>query len=522
MHTNSALKADRFRPVSMSDFLTYAKSMAWLCELPLQRAQEMLSRIYGYSGLHELQQTMKRPGEAGPFMHQWSQDALIPSTVGGQMYFSDPDLGGNRLYRMWDIVAAEKGFDRGSLPARLLRVTDLLLFDPPAQQREAYRQLRAILDVIDGNESLSHDRLPTEYAYLEEGRGGKYLAFTELGQNVFNAAMELVPDRAGRVIGGRSYEECTGKLEEIILRHPSNPWPRAIFICGYADYYFQGGWANKLHVHRDSGFDLDPAPGFEQHRVINAQSLLQDAQASIALFEELYGSHKGEAPDHRSYQPGADTFYWPAVLYFGGLIALNAGQPRLAKNWLALNHKLCHDDNFGARFYLAVIALNDGKPKVRPLFNNRDAWANILIAAEAARAGKYNEAAKLYGDAVADTWASIEAFAGYWKEARNCRVSSNIGTPAHLKELMVRTEPFWTSHPKAYAFFEAMAKNKELRQAALALHQHKSASFGSALREGVAYVYEMEEQRKRLDTEMKAVAVLAGANALATLGMPAQ
>ncbi len=57
----------RFRPESLSHFKEVAKNMAWLLERPVQKCQEDLARIWGYSGLHELQQVLKRPGPAGPF-----------------------------------------------------------------------------------------------------------------------------------------------------------------------------------------------------------------------------------------------------------------------------------------------------------------------------------------------------------------------------------------------------------------------------------------------------------------------
>jgi hypothetical protein len=59
--------AGRFRPESGAYFKEVAKNMAWLLDRPLQKCQEDLARIYGYSGLHELQEVLKRPGISGPF-----------------------------------------------------------------------------------------------------------------------------------------------------------------------------------------------------------------------------------------------------------------------------------------------------------------------------------------------------------------------------------------------------------------------------------------------------------------------
>lgn len=57
----------RFRPASEEDFFSYAKNLAWLRRLPLQASQELLARIYGYPGTHELRAVLRGPGEPGPF-----------------------------------------------------------------------------------------------------------------------------------------------------------------------------------------------------------------------------------------------------------------------------------------------------------------------------------------------------------------------------------------------------------------------------------------------------------------------
>lgn len=62
----------RFRPESISHFKEVAKNMAWLLERPVQKCQEDLARIYGYSGLHELQQVLKKPGPPGPFAPRYN------------------------------------------------------------------------------------------------------------------------------------------------------------------------------------------------------------------------------------------------------------------------------------------------------------------------------------------------------------------------------------------------------------------------------------------------------------------
>jgi hypothetical protein len=57
----------RFRPESKQAFSLYAGTLAKYLDIPLQFAQEILGRAYGYADLHELIQDLKTPGNAGPY-----------------------------------------------------------------------------------------------------------------------------------------------------------------------------------------------------------------------------------------------------------------------------------------------------------------------------------------------------------------------------------------------------------------------------------------------------------------------
>lgn len=355
-------EAGHFRPVSMSDFQTTAKHLSWLSGLPLQRSQEVLAQIYGYSGLHELQRVMAKPGEAGPFSHRW--DGHMASQVGHELFYANPVLADDRFYRTLDLLGQATGYDSTTLPPRLDRVNDLLIFDPPSQQREAFRLLRSKLEIMEGKDAGGEDRLATEYAYLDRVHDVPVLRFTELGRSIYDAIQDLLPEDNGQSVSNFSFEECSARVEAIALRHPNNPWPSALFITAFAYRYFQGGWADNLRHNRDKGFDPDVDPGFKRSAKKNALTLLPYARSAISLFEELYGTEKSHAPDHKSYILDVDTFTWPAVLYWGGLVALNAGEDALAKRWLTLHRKIVPDDNFGARFHLTAMALNNGKPKI--------------------------------------------------------------------------------------------------------------------------------------------------------------
>lgn len=58
----------RFVPASQLDFSRYAKNFAWLLEIKLHEARELLAGVYGYGSEHELRQVMLNPSaKGGPF-----------------------------------------------------------------------------------------------------------------------------------------------------------------------------------------------------------------------------------------------------------------------------------------------------------------------------------------------------------------------------------------------------------------------------------------------------------------------
>lgn len=67
MDNPSALNNGRFRPASMADFTRYARDLGEMLEQPLQAAQQLLAKLYGYADLHELKISLSVAGEAGPY-----------------------------------------------------------------------------------------------------------------------------------------------------------------------------------------------------------------------------------------------------------------------------------------------------------------------------------------------------------------------------------------------------------------------------------------------------------------------
>lgn len=137
----------RFRPESISHFKEVAKDMAWLLERPVQKCQEDLARIYGYTGLHELQQVLKRPGIPGPFAPRYN-------------YLSTDDeaLVEDQERRIFFILfGVPKGYWRDDFLAkdRWFLVFEMGLFQEAAEHRACFDKIRQLL-----NYEVDFDRWP--------------------------------------------------------------------------------------------------------------------------------------------------------------------------------------------------------------------------------------------------------------------------------------------------------------------------------------------------------------------------
>ncbi len=94
-------------------------------------------------------------------------------------------------------------------------------------------------------------------------------------------------------------------------------------------------------------------------------------------------------------------------------------------------------DSFGARFYLAVYALNGlgGKAKAYYDKKNGESIGDLFFALESFASNDYVEARKFFKKALNNTWVYIELFEGKIPERNNFIISSNRDTPALSQEI---------------------------------------------------------------------------------------
>lgn len=488
----------RFRPVSTEDFSIRAKHAAWVLETPLQATQEWLSRVYGYGGLHELQQELKLrlkdPDSYPPGPFDEDYDRLTFAAIRDHTHTlrpSDhmmPTLRGNALLAA---AAAMMGIPSpgGRLPSRHWKIRDIGLFSEPANHRASFQTIKARIDILEGNTTGSATAIGSDYAYLDtDSQGSALLSFTAHGRAVLDA-LEEVTGEAER----QDLEEYLPRLDALVASYPVNPWVRAAYVITLSAPYWQSMWAQNLpRGSNRRGFSPSSAnSGYMKHARSFARELLPHAELAIKLFEEMYEGQSANLAHHKLHgaggKHGADSFYYPAILYFGGMVALNAGNHALAKRWLTHNKKVVSDDNFGSRYPLSALNLALGSGPTSALFKFKsadgyvDSWYDFVRLAEFLSKDKMPAAKKALIRLLKGSPHALRAFDSSYHDTDHCWVGSNHDHIAHFEEFFYRSRPFWDRNPEFLATVNRWLSSAKLRDAYKNLHLAATAAVGTGL-----------------------------------------
>ncbi|MEC4339680.1 hypothetical protein VPH13_13230 [Stenotrophomonas pavanii] len=487
----------RFRPTSPDDFSVRAKHAAWLLGTPLQATQEWLARLYGYGGLHELQQDLKlrlKDPETylpGPYDEDFERQMFAAITDRSRpINPADHMMPTHRGNALLAAVAAFKGipYPGGRLSSSDWKIREIGLFSRPEQHREAFQAIKLRIDILSGDTSGSGSPVGSDYAYLDsDKRGAALLSFTAHGRAVLDALHDVTQEADHQQL-----QEYLPLLDDLVARYPQNPWVRAIYVITLSAPYWQRMWADDLpHGDGFRGFGADSADnGYKTHAKAFALELLPHAKAAIKLFEDLYGGQSKNIAHHKLIgaggKYGADTFYYPAILYFGGMVALNAGDHALAKRWLSHNLKVVPEDNFGSRYPLSAVNLALGRGPTSGLFKYKkaesytDPWYEFVRLAEFLRDGKTESAKDVFVRILEASPHALRAIDGSYHDTDDCWVGSNHNHIVHFQEFFHRSKLFWERDPGMMKTLKEWGASKELREAYKALHLANSATVGNA------------------------------------------
>ncbi|OJY94473.1 MAG: hypothetical protein BGP25_05635 [Lysobacterales bacterium 63-13] len=511
----------RFLPRSVDDFSLRAKHAAWLLETPLQITQEWLARVFGFSGSHELKQVLKnRAAEpakypAGPTDEDCDRqrfDAIVSTSKDG-----DSSVGFMSMHRSNALLAAAvslKGVNSASeLSARYAKIIDIGLFSEVAIHRSLFRLAKARCDVLDGNGRVSSDALPSDYAFLDtDSTGAAILSFTAAGRAVFDALEDV--DQSDLT----ENPEHAGILR-LLERYPANPWVKAHYVATHMQPYWQGQWAYNVTSDRDGYCPDDADSGYKDYAGLFALKLLPHAKSAISIFNDLYGERSRDLADHRlegaGDTHGADTFAYPALLYNGGMIALNAGNVSLAKRWLRHNWEVVENDNFGSRYPLSALCIATGKGSASRYFKHKcnpdhqDSWLDLVLIAEHLRDRKLSEARNALIRFLSASPHALRAIDSSFHETDDCRPMHNLQHIVHFQEFFYRTSAFWNRHPEHLTQLREWTSHPDLRSSYRSMHVAKCAGFGLLLKPAeVRPRIEQAISRSRSQFEATAIATI--------------
>lgn len=187
----------------------------------------------------------------------------------------------------------------------------------------ALEQMEPVVRNVD---STSNDRTIEDYAFFrtDDFDGKSVICLSPLGREVYDEVANLrdsIP-----LISNENLNRWEQALLQVMERHPANPWPKAMYCCDIASSFWQTDWCEVLSRHPEGGFLPDAEEGFSQYAKSYAEKLLPVAKSAIEQFQRWLGPHTKNTADPNFFSHDSETFYWPAILYMGGMIALNCGE----------------------------------------------------------------------------------------------------------------------------------------------------------------------------------------------------
>lgn len=448
-----------FVPASDKDFKRYAKNLAVLLQVRYQRAQQLLAKVYGYSSYHQLRQTLESASHLpGPF----HTDVLATGgdDVSRLGYLSDQLTA--REDRALAVLRSESSeYDDDPTISQALNdaAHSIGLFEKPSTHQRLFSRIYQKYPQLRSGEFPDVPLPATAYATLSINDERRVdLSFTELGRSIIESVNVLLPSDES-FASDNAFEKCVAGLTALSNRHPNNPWVSAVLIIEMSKRYYQTTWADYVHGRSqfsESFLHIEPIAASA------AEDFLEEVAECISTFEALYEGKGRKAVTYRYYENhsefGGDQFYWSAILFYGSIIAANAGDLNRAYSWMLSHYTINkRSDGFGSRYYLAAFRLVRGKGSIRQLFPLRspDAspWSNLSLAAEAYIKQRPIEAARFFAQTVFHCYQVAVYFLGEIPRLDGAYIGSNSRSLASVEEYFYRTEPFWLLHPDAQAFF---------------------------------------------------------------------
>ena len=478
--THSALS---FRPASLDDFYRYAKDLVKLLDEPLQRVQPLLAQAYGCENLHALQLKLGQPGTPGPYekltlKNEWLDEKKVQAVIA-------------RKERLIKLIESLKGVPSGgSLPSQYARAVDFGLFDPPAEHRAAAKRVFTIVDALSNRPPSKHSpsALHTglnEYVRLIRGEDGRYSCmFTAKGAAIDGKLHDVFYGSEPALGAEVDLPNQRAVADELSREHPAFPWPMAYVIIGHGRALGQGGWMTPL-TNKLVGFDWpEITDEFKAKVVADAKMLLPLVKDTIEAFIPFFAnaSPLADIPpyDDDDDEVMYDNRTWSELLFWGGMIALNAGERLYAVGLFKTLRKL---PGFPAHHWvqnaLSASILDHNEQEVAACFKDeknkyseplRETWARLAMAACLSRFDR-QRAAYHFAHALRESTRTLGAFNPQSPSIGGRESMAFDAVPVLVDEFLHRSQWYWEQYPDSLTFFEQLAQNPDVMRAVVAWHE---------------------------------------------------
>ncbi|RYY74552.1 MAG: hypothetical protein EOO52_13385 [Gammaproteobacteria bacterium] len=475
-----------FKPASRQDFLTVANSLESLLSLPSQDAKLILAQIYGHASVDDVYAAIASTSPAGPYdvhgyQRAYDNHVKLAYDIGGEL----------RENRILTVIAGFLRKEPSQLPKQAWSIRNLHVYDPVELHLAAYETLSKTYEILDGTYDGRANTLD-DYAYVEADLddGQMQMCLTKLGRSVLDAAAEITADL--KRSDGEWHEivhSVESRLSKLADEHPENPWPKAVYVTTLSNYFWQTEWSNNLEMSAtlNAGLEPDSNPLYKQLTYQFADMFTTVAQQALQQFYALLNNNKDKVGDHRSSTANnCEPFYYPALLFYAGITFLNSRDYESAYEYLSLHYKIVKGDNFGARYYLAVLALLRAKGTIKSFFKYPDkeyvdCWGALCLAIHSYKEGLTLEAKKYFSEAIKQNFGACEVFSSPLKDRKIVKIMDSSNAPAAMQHLYFLLTTFWEENPNVLAFFKRLSTSLPVTRALSSYHIAKSNKVGLGL-----------------------------------------
>ena len=470
------MKPTRFVPDSVAHYQSILRVLRWCLSVTDKTAERYFLQIFQYKNKTDVLKAINRRND------EFQVDGECVDSFDSVMAKMDVerDIASN----VRDLLPSLKMNERVQRSYCLAEI-DLTQNEP--ELLSSFALQRKIMELASSKSTKTSNYCIDDYAILTYSSVGKSVVrLTILGHALATIFQSSVEKR--KIETDSELVDAIFDAEKLMFQHKENPWLKSRYLEWVSKYWYQTDWSGSGQGLDDQGILFFKTLGHD-----HAKQLLPLAIETIEQMDGFYGIEKNNAEHPKTYI-GADfdCFSYPALLFWGGKIALNAGDFKRAEKWFKANYRLTKSDNFGARFYLSLFAVSEPK-KCGKAFYKPDylgPWARLTGAADCFNNNDHNGLRENIVNALVDSASLFALYSRSCVDWREFKVMNNHETVSHVHEWEHYLSQVWRDYPHFRQYMIELCNNSQIHRAVI---EHERARVKCI---GVAYTD--SEERKQV------------------------